>query len=92
MPRYGALKSDKDVVAHLSDLLPIRAGQVTVQVSDTTKQVVFEVPMQSAEYQVVLESNGLLGTFTVTSKTTDGFTINLPGVQGVVGYIAVANT
>jgi len=68
----------------------IRAGSVSVLLTDLTKTVTFSTPMPSASYVVILAPNGLLGSFTASALTANGFTLNLPGVTGVVGYVAIS--
>ena len=70
----------------------VRCGAVSVLITELSKTVSFSSPMPTASYQVILIPNGLAGAFTVSAKTVNGFTMNLPGVAGTVGYIAVQDS
>jgi len=82
---HGAIPANTD-----SGGACIRAGTVSVQVTDLTKAVTFSTPMPNTSYLVVLAPNGLIGAFSATNLTVNGFTLNLPGVLGVVGYVAIS--
>jgi hypothetical protein len=82
---HGAIPANTD-----SGGVCIRSGTVSVQVTDLTKAVTFSTPMPNASYVVILAPNGLLGSFTASALTANGFTLNLPGVTGIVGYVAIS--
>jgi len=85
MATHGSILSSSDTGG-----VTVRAGTVSVQVTDLTKAVTFSTPMPSASYVVILAPNGLLGSFTASALTANGFTLNLPGVTGVIGYVAIS--
>lgn len=85
MSTHGSILSSTDTGGAV-----IRAGTVSVLLTDLTKAVTFSTAMPSASYVVILAPNGLLGSFTASALTAAGFTLNLPGVTGVVGYVAIS--
>jgi hypothetical protein len=87
MAKLGAVLSDKDVGGSA-----VRAGSVSFVLTDVSKTIAFSSAMPSANYQVVLNLNGLLGSFLVSNKTANGFDLSIPAVSGTAGWIAVENT
>lgn len=69
----------------------IRAGSVTLLITDLTKAVSFASAMPTSTYAVTFARSGAVATVIYASaKTTAGFTLNLSaGIAETVEYIAV---
>jgi hypothetical protein len=67
----------------------VRGGSQLLTAPETTKAITFNKPMPDATY-IVLATPQLPTTVSVTSKTTNGFTLNLTvGIAGRVDWLAI---
>ena len=68
----------------------IRVGTTNLIVSDTTKVIQFEFPMNNSNYVIFFNPNGLNTVIGFTNRTLTGFTATISsGVTGAFAWMAV---
>jgi hypothetical protein len=80
-------------LAQMAGAAEHRTGQVTVEITDTSAEAVFDSDMGGSDYRVVLQPNGFGAALAVGSKTASGFEITFTaGITGTIEYIATRTT